>query len=190
MPAHHRIEGADQIVRSRYLKRPHAEAERGRNSLRLAQVRNMRRIARITEHRHARKTCNHVLEKLDPFSSEPITSRHSEASKISSGARKTRSQPVRDWVHGQRENDRNRCRRILAGLRGSSSIHHDDIDVRTYKLFGQNIQPLVCTCCVALFDQDVLAFDIAHGAQAVSECIKMFGIWCCLPQKAHASHLR
>ena len=62
-----------------------------RLTLSLTQVANMRRIAWIAEHCDARKSPDHVPKQFQPLTSEVITSPHSEAGKISSGARKTRS---------------------------------------------------------------------------------------------------
>jgi hypothetical protein len=111
----------------------------------------MWRIAGIAEHGHAREASHHVLQKFYPLASKRIARRHSEACEISVRAREARREPIRDRVDGQRENDGDRGSRTLAGFRRRGSV-------------DQRIQPIVGARRVALLDDYVLAFDIAHRA--------------------------
>src|SRR6516225_4092434 len=150
----------------------------------------MRRIVWITEHRHPRKTCHHVLEQLQSLTCELIACGHRESGKVSSGVRNTGRKTVSDWVYRERENNWNLCSCLLASLRRSGPIHYDDIYVRAHELHRELVQAIVCAGRIALFDHNVPAFDVARCAQAASERIKVLIIRPCLPAKAHAYDCR
>src|SRR5262249_32804827 len=97
-------------------------------------------IAGIAEHGHARETAGHVLEHFQPLGSKLIAHRHGEAGKISAGARETLSEPVRDWIYAEREDDRDCSGRSFAGFRRGGAVHHDDVNVRAHELRRKRAQ--------------------------------------------------
>src|SRR5262249_28159541 len=66
----------------------------------------------------------------------------------------------------------------------SGSIYYDDIHVRAHKLAREPAQALISAAGIALFDRDVLAFNVTRRPQAVSERIELLGLRCCLRKKS------
>ena len=137
-----------------------------------------RRIGGIDEGGNAGHAGDQLAQELQPlrhqFADDEI-----DAGEVTSGSREAGHQSEPDGVLGHGEHDWNgRGRRLDGDGWSGSAMRDDDRDLPANKIGRQPRQPVELVLGPAVFDRDVLAFDIpcvlqalAKSAQAIRETL-------------------
>jgi hypothetical protein len=127
-----------------------------------------RRIVRFDQQGEARGCRHHVAQQLEPLGChlrrEPV-----DAGQIAGRPRETCDQAKPDRIIGDDENDRDRRGRILGRERGGTGRCDDHSDPSARQVGGQRRQSIELILGPAVFDRDVLAFDIACFLEALAK---------------------
>src|SRR5262249_15591648 len=76
-----------------------------------------------------------------------------------------------DGIAADREHDGYRCRRRLGcQYRRITALRHNERHMAAHEFCRQRGKPIVVTLRPAVFDRDVLAFDVAGFLQTLAEC--------------------
>src|SRR5262249_42201520 len=74
-------------------------------------------------------------------------------------------------VAAEREHDGYRCRRRLCRqYRGITALRHNEGHMAAHEFCRQCGKPIIATLCPAVFNREVLAFDVAGFLQTLPEC--------------------
>src|SRR5262249_37941843 len=96
--------------------------------------------------------------------------------RVAAGPVETGDKPQLDWVVTAGEHDRNCRRRLFGCQRGpDASRRTDDADLRPKQVDDECRQSIVLTLGPAIFDGDVLPFDVSALLQSLMECCECIG---------------
>ncbi|MFN8633946.1 MAG: hypothetical protein U0893_08840 [Chloroflexota bacterium] len=168
--SHHKVE----IVRAIQQQRDNLNTQHLRGSLDLPSSAGLE-TGGVREEGHVSHTRGNLTQQLQ--SSALLLPRfHCQTREAAARSRHAVNIPVRDWIVGRREDDRDRWGYLLDWADPPVGVRQDDLDGKCDQLGSKRRQRLGSPVLVAGLQRDVAPFDVAEIGQASSErCEVDFG---------------